>query len=94
MHSKKMAKMSAGDKLKRNTIHTITQASWLGPIVGNMSVIASAAVAMNLGADQQKEVTCSDVSIASLIEAQKLGQSSLLSNLLIEENSGRSSARK
>jgi hypothetical protein len=45
---------------------------------------------MNLGADQQKEVTCSDVSIASLIEAQKLGQPSLLSNLLIEENSGRS----
>ena len=50
-----MAEFSTGDELKRNTIHAITEARRLGPIVENMSEVASAAVTMNLGADQEKE---------------------------------------
>jgi len=48
-------KLSTGDELKRNTIHAITQARWLGPIVEDMSEVTSAAATMNLGADQDKE---------------------------------------
>jgi hypothetical protein len=61
-----MAEFSAGDELKRNTVHAITEASWLGPIVENVSGVASAAVTMNLGADQEKETAvlrCSDCPI-------------------------------
>jgi len=50
-----MAEFSTGDELKRNTIHAITEARRLGPVVENMSEVASAAVTMNLGADQKKE---------------------------------------
>ena len=50
-----MAEFSTGDELERNTIHAITEAGWLGPIIENMSEVASAAVTMNLGADQEKE---------------------------------------
>jgi hypothetical protein len=46
MHNE-MAKLSTRDELKRNTIHAITEAGWLGPIVENMSEVASAAVTMN-----------------------------------------------
>ena len=50
-----MAEFSIGDELKRNTIHAITEARWPGPVVENMSEVASTAVTMNLGADQEKE---------------------------------------
>ena len=50
-----MAEFSTGDELERNTIHAITEARRLGPVVENMSEVASAAVTMNLGADQKKE---------------------------------------
>ena len=50
-----MAEFSTGDELERNTIHAITEASRLGPIIENMSEVASAAVTMNLGAGQEKE---------------------------------------
>jgi hypothetical protein len=49
------AECSARHELQRNTIHAITEASRLGPIVENVSEVASAAVTMNLGADQEKE---------------------------------------
>jgi len=50
-----MAEVSAGDELECNTIHAITEARWLRPVVEYMSEVASAAVTMNLGADQEKE---------------------------------------
>ena len=50
-----MAEFSTGDELERNTIHAITEASRLGPIIENMSEVASAVVTMNLGAGQEKE---------------------------------------
>jgi hypothetical protein len=75
-----MAEFSTGDELERNTIHAITEARWLGPIFENMSEVASAAVTMNLGPDQEKE--------ASVLRS--CGQPVLLSNLVLEENSGRS----
>ena len=52
-----MAEFSIGDELKRDTIHAITEARWLGPIFENMSEVASAAVTMNLGPDQEKEAS-------------------------------------
>ena len=52
-----MAEFSTGDELERNTIHAITEARWLGPIFENMSEVASAAVTMNLGPDQEKEAS-------------------------------------
>jgi hypothetical protein len=42
-------------RLGSSWVHAITEASWLGPIVENVSEVASAAVTMNLGADQEKE---------------------------------------
>ena len=50
-----MAEFSTGDELERNAIHAITEASRLGSILENMPEVASAAVTMNLGADQEKE---------------------------------------
>ena len=54
MHSEE-AEFSARDELKRNTVHAITEASRLGSILENMPEVASAAVTMNLGAEQEKE---------------------------------------
>ena len=52
-----MIEFSDGNELKRDTIHAITEASGLGPIVENMSEVASTAATMNLGADREKEAT-------------------------------------
>ena len=50
-----MAEFSTGDEFERNTIHAITEASWLRTIIENMSEMTSAAAAMDLGTDQEKE---------------------------------------
>jgi len=83
-----MTEFSPRGELKRNTVHAITEASRLGPVVENMSEVASAA--MNLGADQEKEAAVLCCFDCPPIGAQKLGQPVLLSNLVLEENSGRS----
>ena len=46
---------SVQHELKRNAVHAITQAGRPRPVLENMSKMASAAPAMDLGADQKKE---------------------------------------
>jgi hypothetical protein len=68
-----MAEFSTGDELERNAIHTITEASWPRPIVEKVSEVTSAAVTMNLGADQEKEAAvlrCFDRSLDRSPEAR------------------------
>jgi hypothetical protein len=57
---------SAGDELERDTVHAITQTSWLRAAVKDMPKMTSAAAAMDLGSDQEEEAAflrCSDCSV-------------------------------
>ena len=42
-------------ELKRNTVHAITKTGRLGAIVENVPQVTTAAAAMHLSADQEKE---------------------------------------
>jgi hypothetical protein len=57
---------SDGDELERDTVHAITQTSWLRAVAKDMPKMTSAAAAMDLGPDQKEEAAflrCSDCSV-------------------------------
>ena len=79
---------SVRHELKRNTIHAITQAGRLRAVVENMPKMPPQRRQWTSVRTRNKKLRSSEVSTAASIGAQKLGQPVLLSNLVVEENSG------
>ncbi len=74
---------------QRDAVHAVAQAGRLRPVLEHMAEMAAAAAAMHLGArDQQRAVGRRADRVRQRLK--KLGQPVPLSNLVSDENSGRS----